>query len=74
MSRWTNFRDMAALELGNSLIRILIDKIVRKTNAGADADAGAESPPVIYRNSDSVTGATTGAPRETTRSTGSKDG
>lgn len=72
MSRFTDFRDKAVLEVGNSLIRLLIDKVVRSANARADAST--ESPPSILGNADSSAGTTAGSTGETTGSTGSKYG
>lgn len=68
MSRYTDFRDRAILEVGNSLIRLLIDKIVRSANARADANLA--SPPSILGYSDSSAGATTGSTGEAAGSTG----
>ena len=72
MSRFTDLRDKAVLELGNSLIRLLIDKIVRSADARADTDL--ESPPSILGNTDRSAGATAGSPREATGSTGVEHG
>lgn len=72
MSRFTDFRDKAVLEVGNSLIRLLIDKVVRSANARADAST--ESTPSILGNADSSARTETRPTGETTRSTGSKDG
>ena len=72
MSRFTDFRDKAVLEVGNSLIRLLIDKLLRSVNARAGAEL--EAPPSILGNADSSAGTETRSTGETTRSTGSKDG